>query len=695
MELNCGNTGKILEVNLDSRTFATMEPEEEIYRMYLGGTGLAARLMFDMKCWEFDPLSPENPLFIMAGPAVGTNFPGTGRIEICAKSPLTGMWGEASMGGHFAPALKWAGYDGIVAFGKCEKPSYLLITDEKAEILSAKHLWGSDTYETERSLKEKYGKKARVMSIGPAGENLVRYASIVNDRGSLAGRTGMGAVMGSKNLKAVVVIGTQKVKIAHPERAKAARQKILKNIKADFGAEGLKAFGSNVHMEMGMAISDVPVKNWREGLWADGMKKISGPAVSEKILTKTKSCYSCPISCKRIIKVEKGPYATEEVPGPEYEAAASLGTLLKIDNLDAVAKMNDICDRAGFDVISAGSSIAYAIEAYEKGLIKKKDTGGLVLKWGDADTAIKLLKQIAEMKGIGEHLGLGSREMSRRFGGEEFAIHVKGLEAPMHDPRALWGLALSYATGVRGACHVNDVTLAVELGLHTYREAGMKPTKPGSSKGKAYSAIVSQRIGQVLSSAVICEYVFWAMGDTRELAEMLKCVTGFDYTVDELMEIGDRIWYLKRAFANMCGIRKEDDSLPVRIIVPHEEGYGKNSAGAVVYNINKLTVAALGLPFMKNEKVLKHAKTLADKALFPNLYTIISMTAAVNPQIRLRDWRYRRAELEEIRRRSVDFDLMIKDFYRLRELGDKGIPDRVRLESLELHDVAETLESIR
>ena len=436
-----GNTGKILDVNLSSGALTPLALPEEVYRDFLGGSGLAAKIFFDRRGYLADPLGPDNPLLVMTGPLAATGLPGSSRLEVCGRSPLTGIWGEASMGGHFAPDLKRAGWDGIVITGAAAKPVMLWIVQDQVELRDASALWGLDTYETEERIPQILNeKRAKVMCIGPAGENRVRFAGIVNDRGSLAARCGLGAVMGAKKLKAIAVVHRLKTGAASPVAfadeagLKALRHELAERIKTDVTAASLRAYGSNMHMQLGMAMSDIPTKNWRQALWEEGMDALSGMTVRKTIQTRVHACAGCPVACKRIVKVVEGPYAMAEGPGPEYEGAAALGTMLKIDNLPAVAKANELCNRMGMDVISTGGTVAWAIEAFENGVLDRQKTGGIELGWNRPEVLKDLIPRIARREGFGAELAEGVKRCAEKFGGAEYAIHVKGLEAPMHDP---------------------------------------------------------------------------------------------------------------------------------------------------------------------------------------------------------------------------------------------------------------------
>jgi aldehyde:ferredoxin oxidoreductase len=683
-----GNWGKILKIDLSSNESEELEFEERMYRDFLGGSGLAAKWFFDNECWKADPLSPENPLMIMLGPISGLNLPGVSRLEICARSPLTGIWGEACMGGHFAPQLKRTGYDGVILTGASEKPVYLFMTEKGFEVRDASHLWGKDTYETEEMLKDEVGdKRAQVISIGPAGENLVKFACVMNDRGSTAGRCGMGAVMGSKKLKAVVARGNKKPAIADEDGYKAAREKMSELLKFSMVAEGFRAFGSNVHMEYGMAIGDVPVKNWREAYWEGGPEKLGGTAVAESILTKTHSCFACPVGCKRIVRVKEGPFALEEGPGSEYEAAAALGTLQRLDDREANHKANELCNRYGMDVISSGSTIAYATEAYQAGLITGKDTGGIELDWGRGKLLVDLLQKTAHREGFGDELAEGVRAMSHKYGGEDFAIHVKGMECPMHDPRALWGMALTYATSIRGACHCADSNLYADLGLLDHKELGVKRTWPYSSKGKAAQTVAGQKKGVLSNSAVLCQYAWNAAGGSMEqLAMMLNPVTGFDYSVQELASIGDRIWYIKRAIGNLCGMTREDDRIPRRLLEPHLEGVTSNLGYATYPTF--MSIGPMGK--LRVEGLKKMSAGMMTKWLYPNLDKLLRPIRFF-PGFRGHNKALQAGAEDEIKRRTVPFNKMIEEYYRLRDIDAEGRPGRERLEELGLADVAQAL----
>ena len=682
-----GNWGRILTVDLSTGTTGVEELPEKTYRDFLGGSGLAAKWFFDREGWKVDPLGPDNPLMIMLGPVSGSGLIGTSRLEICARSPLTGIWGEACMGGHFAPQLRGTGYDGMIITGASDKPVYLFVTDKEVEIRDASDYWGKDTYETEDKLLDDIGdKRAQVMCIGPAGENLVKYANVMNDKGSTAGRCGMGAVMGSKKLKAVVCRGKKKMEIADPEAFKQDRKEAAEKVKFDLVADGLRAFGTNVHMEYGMAMGDVPTRNWTVAYWPDGPEKLGGTTIAETILTKGKSCYGCAVGCKRITAVDSGPFAAKEGPGAEYEGVVALGCLNLINDAEANNKANEMCNRYGMDVISSGSTIAYATEAYEKGLITDKDTGGIKLGWGQPRTQLQLLDQIAHREGFGNELAEGSKVMSEKFGGKEFAIHVKGLECPMHDPRALWGMALTYATSIRGACHCADTNLYTDMGVQNHSDIGIKRSWPYKVKGKAEVTVGSQVKGVISNSAVICSYAWGVIGEMDELVTAINHITGMGYTKQELVDVGHRIWYIKRAIGNLCGMTREDDRLPERILKPHEEGATANMIPLLFPTF--ISMGPMGK--FHNEKIMPYVHKVLNTLLFPNMNKMLRAMTYLPP------WRGGAKKLlaqdtEEIRRRTVPFDEMLNEYYVLRDIDEMGRPSRQRLASLGMADVANAL----
>jgi aldehyde:ferredoxin oxidoreductase len=577
-----GYNGGILEVNLTTGAVGQSTVEREVLRRFIGGGGVAANLLLNRVSPDVDPLSGGNVLFLMNGPLTGTKLPGAARFTACFKSPLTGIWGETHCGGNFGVELRFAGYDGIAIEGVSDKPVYLLIEDKRVEIKDASDIWGKDIYEVTDLLKKRVGggREVKVLAIGQAGENLVRYAAIINDKRSVLGRCGGGAVMGSKKLKAIVVRGTGKVEAAEAEEFEKRRKEILEKVKTSENTRETRAYGTAGGMVAGARRGNLPIKNWALGENLALASKISGQALAEKFLVRARACYGCPVACKRVVSVKEGPYKAEEGPGPEYETLASFGSMLMIDDLAGLIKINEACNRYGVDTISCGGTIAFAIDCFENGIIGGGDTGGIALKWGDVDAVLEMVERIARREGFGDVLAQGSRRAAQIIGGNavDYAIESKGLEAPMHDPRAGHGLGLAYATSIRGACHNQHLVLAVERAGTCYPEIGL----PGgyeakTSEGKARMTMICENLGMVVNSAIICQFVMGSLS-VGDLLDMLRTTTGFDYDLKEMMECGERIWLLKRGLGNLMGVSAADDRLPKRMLTPMKEG---GAAGSV------------------------------------------------------------------------------------------------------------------
>lgn len=580
-----GVWGKILEINLTAQSIKEVEVPEKYYRDYVGGAGLGARLFFDRMDPKRDALDPESPLIVLTGPFTGTRISGAvTRFDVVARSPLTGIWGESSCGGTLGVMLKRCGVDGLLFTGKAAKPTYLHLFDGKAELRDATALWGKDTYEINEvmgaAFKEETGKAPTVFSIGPAGENLVKYAAIMNDAKNAAGRCGMGAVMGSKNLKAVVCWGNQKVKFADDAALDELRKMHMEKLKASLPVESISQFGTDGGMDLGNMTGDVPVRNWAQGVWDEGIEKLNGPTMAETILTKRHACFGCSVGCKRVVKVDEEPWVVPEGAGPEYETVCTFGTMMLIDNLAFVSKANELCNKMGLDTITCGVTITYLMEAQEKGLMKPAECDGIEVKFGDPANVLELVRKISHREGIGGLLAEGSRAMAKKLGpaGENFAADVKGLEAPMHDGRAFHGMALNYAVGVRGACHVNTFGMMIEHGFCFFPEWGLADEQMAQTgEGKALVHVVGQDLGGLMNSLCICHFPAIPLSE-EDYLNMLNASTGFGYTLETMMDAGARMWMLRRGIDNLYGITSADDKLPPRLLVSLEDG---NAAGSV------------------------------------------------------------------------------------------------------------------
>jgi len=573
--------GKLLKVDLSAGSTEDMEISPEVIRKYLGGLGLAAHLYLTGYDTDADPLSPSNPLFIMAGPLTGTQFPGTGRFVVCANSPLTGIFGYGNSGGRFGPELKFSGYDGIVVEGAADKPVCLLIDDGEARIEDAADLWGQNIWDCEEKLLERYEgeRKVQVISIGPAGENRVRFANIGHDKGEFVGRCGMGAVMGSKNLKAVAVRGSWRPSAASEEEFKTIMKDARETVNKNPLAGALKAMGTNVGYAGGLNGGDVPIKNWALGEHKEAMDSLSAMNYTKNYLTRGSACYSCPIACKRHVAVKEGKYKTEEIPGPEYETVAMFGSMIFNHDLEAVIEANRLCNQLGMDSISCGSTIAHAMEMWEKEIIGKGDTDGLELTWGNMDAALKLVDRIAKREGFGDVLAEGSERVAEKIGdgSDKFLTTIKGMESPAHDPRCYHGMGIAYAMSPRGACHTKHLELYSEMGMYRHKSLGMDgDTMPMSSEGKARRVSIGEDVGALNESAVICSFAQVSI-QPEQFLEGLRSATGFDYSLEEMHNMGRRVMVLHRGITNLQGVSSKDDRLPERILTPPPSGPHKDS----------------------------------------------------------------------------------------------------------------------
>jgi aldehyde:ferredoxin oxidoreductase len=574
-----GYAGKFLQVDLASAIFSIFEVGRELLQNFPGGSSLAAKFFLDRHNIHAAPLSAENPLMIMTGPMAASGFPGSSRFTVCARSPQTNIWGESSCGGTFGPELRRAGYDGVVFTGKSVRPVYLSIIEGTAELRDAAGLWGKDIYETTDMLKRAVP-DSKVLAIGPAGENLVRYASIGNDKAHYIGRTGMGAVMGSKNLKAVIARGSGRIEKYDEQAFKEAHRSALKEIKESNLANSLRSMGSDAGMDLGMMTGDVPIKNWMVGEDFELSSNLGGPTMTEKYLVRPHACSNCPIACKRVVRVEGGEFATVEGAGPEYETCCTFGTMLMNSDLGGVIKANELCNRYGMDTISCGATIAMAMELYEKGIIDRQDAGGLELGWGRIDEVLKLLPMIAGRSGIGNILAEGCLHAARHFGegAIEAAVHVKGLELPMHDPRGFHGMGLAYMMSNRGACHLQHMVMATEQGMASWPQLfDMEDSYTGpSGEGKARLVFNSENYGVLANSLCMCHYVAYTISP-EHVRDAFNAVTGFGMSFADLLKCGMREWTLKRGINNLLGVRAVDDVLPKRVLTPLAEGAAAGS----------------------------------------------------------------------------------------------------------------------
>ena len=559
-----GYTGKILKVNLTERRTDIERLDDKIARKFIGGKGLGAKILYDSMKPHVDPFSPENLLIFVSGPLTATLAPSSARSAVVTKSPLTGIFLDSQFGGFFGVEMKLAGFDCVVISGKAISPTYLWIHDDSIEFVDAEDLWGKGCLETERTLKERLGKNVKVASIGPAGEHLVRYACITVDRCRQAGRGGAGAVMGSKNLKTIVVHGAGKIKYADLEGLREAAKRTVKRIEAHHFTPLRRRYGTPVWVAPVNEAALLPTRNFATGVF-EGADNICGETMRNKIVTKDGACYNCSIACWKYSRLRK--YGIDEVVGPEYETIALLGSNCGVDSIEDIAYANLLCDDFGLDTISTGNLIGFAMECFKKRLIKKEDTGGLELRFGNADAEVKMVENIAYRKGLGDILAEGVKRAAETIGkgSESFAMHVKGLEFPGYDPRGAFGMALAYATSDRGACHQRAWTVNAEIrGRLTPRY---------STRGRAKFVKNAQDERAMCFSLVLCDFMPLKI---KHFTELLNTATGFNLTQDEYLKAGERIWNLTRLFNTREGITRKDDALPPRIMEePLPDGVAK------------------------------------------------------------------------------------------------------------------------
>ncbi len=560
-------SGKYLRVNLSTREVKTEYIREEDARRYFLGSGYAAMLY----AREIDPtvgaLDAENSLYIFNGLTTGSIMPTACRISFCGRSPLTGIWNESNLGGHFGAELRKAGIDGLVITGKAGQPVYLFVHDGEVEIRSATHLWGLDTFDTYDQLIHETHPKARAAVIGPAGENLVLFAAVLQGgrtHSRAAGRGGMGAVLGSKLVKGIVAYGKEKVE---PADAKQFHSLVKQqNPVIQSKTIGLSKFGTAGGVAGAEAIGDLPIHNYLVGNWPEGAENISGQSMAEQHSVKQTFCFACPIGCGKRVDAVLKDGTTIQGEGPEYETLAGLGAMLEIDDLDTMLRANDFCNRMGIDTISASATAAFAFEAYENGLIQKEDCDQQPLEWGNPDSLMVCLKLMVERRGVGEILSSGSRAAAQHLQNQSelYAMHVKGLELAYHDPRATFSMAANYATANRGGCHLEGLSYWAIYGLDA---SSWSPKKVDRfyNEDAAGEAVAFQNYFSTYNPLGICKFIGKSSPSPQILCNLINAATGWDITDKEFLETGERIFNLKRIINNRLGISRKDDDLPVRL----------------------------------------------------------------------------------------------------------------------------------
>jgi aldehyde:ferredoxin oxidoreductase len=553
----------ILKINLTTGKTVEYQIPLEWERDYLGGASLAARLLYSSLTRELDSFSPESPLLFLNGPLTGSAGPTTGRFVVCGKSPATGLWAESNCGGLWGPELHFCGYDGLWITGKAEQPVYLLLQDDKLEIRDAAGCWGKDTYQAQKIIAHEAALPGvRALTIGPAGESGVLFAGLFCDHGRTAGRTGLGAVAGSKNLKAIALRGRRKIPVALPEvyarlciqANQALREDNIAQVTHDVGTAGVADYADY--------LGSMPKKYYHQGTM-ENVDQVSGSTMTETILAGTKACYACPIACGRVVDLGDG----VKRKGPEYETVVGFGPNLLNDNLADIVRLNELCDRYGMDTISASNTLGLAYHLFEMGVISEVEVG-FPLHWGDTGAAARLLHLAARREGIGEWLAQGARRFAAHFGVEEEAVQVNGLEVPYHDPRGVSGIGLVYATSPRGACHNKSDYFFVDwgqadpaLGLEYYdKQAGAE---------KAANVARHQNWRSAVDSLVMC--IFCNLSPEM-VAALVNAACGYECRVADLLTCGERGWTLKRVINHRLGLTRQNDKLPKALLEPLGDG---------------------------------------------------------------------------------------------------------------------------
>lgn len=577
--------GKYLRIDLTEGTVQVEVIAEEDARTYFLGSGYAAKLYAEEMNSEIAPLDPRNAIYIFNGLFTGTFAPTGCRSSWCGRSPLTGIWNEANVGGHIGAELRKAGVDGLVITGQAERPVYIYVHDDEdgapvAEIRDAEGIWGLDTFEAYDKLLAATDPKARAGVIGPAGENLVRFAAVMQggrEHSRAAGRGGMGALLGSKRVKAIVAHGSQRPAYAE---TKAFRD-IVKDLNSAIKEKsaGAHAYGTAGGMTGAEYAGDLPIRNWQGGSWVSGAHAISGQEIHEKYWIKHTFCHACPIGCGKLIEITEGPYKGVYGEGPEYETLAGFGSLLDIDDLAAVARSNDLCNKLGLDTISASSTLAFATEAFQKGLISAEDLDGVTLDWGHAEGVHAMLHKIAYREALGDLLAEGARRAAQALdeNARHYAIEVKGLEMAYHDPRAFFSMAASYATANRGACHLEGLTYWAMYGLDASAWYDV-PYERFDDEGAGKHAKAFQDYQSLYNPLGLCKFAGKVGYLYERMPDLINAAAGWDMTLEEVRQVGERLFNLKRIINNRLGITRADDTLPERLLTeprPSGQAEGK------------------------------------------------------------------------------------------------------------------------
>lgn len=555
----------ILTIDLTTGRQAVREIPRDWQREYLGGASLAARILYNDLTPELDPFSPAAPLLFLNGPLSGTSGPTTGRFVVCGKSPATGLWAESNIGGFWGVELRKAGYDGLLLTGTAPEPVYLFLDQSDLETRPAAHLWGRDTYEIQAAIQAEIpGPAPRVLGIGIAGENRLPYALLLADHGRVAGRTGLGAVLGSKNVKAIAVRAVGRVPVSDEAAYNPLRSAANRALRNDNVTTSMRELGSAGAADYFDYLGEMPKKHYTTGI-LPGVDGLSGASITETILTGVSACHACVVACGRVVTL---PGEKEKRKGPEYETLMGLGANLGIIDAVFVTRMGELCDRLGMDTISAGNILGLAFDLYARGRITPADSGGLALEWGNAAAVETLLPQMAHREGFGAYLAEGARALARRYGAEEAAVQVNGLEVAYHDPRGASGMALSYATSPRGACHNQSDYFIVEIG-QAEEDLGMQFFERHAGAEKSANVAIHQNWRTVFNSLVIC---FFGNVPPQTVLDLINAACGLEWDIAEMLRCGERGWNLKRAINHRLGLTRANDRLPKALLEPLPDG---------------------------------------------------------------------------------------------------------------------------
>ena len=573
--MSYGFMGQLLRVNLTECKITPEEINQEWTKQYLGGDGLATKYFYEEVPGGVDPLGPENKLIFMTGPLTGTASASASRYSVVAKSPQTGQWGQANSGGSFGPALKRSGYDGIIFEGTSPTPIFLRILDGEVELLDASHLWGKTVPETEDALQESASQKLTVAAIGPAGENLVTYAAIMNNKHRAAGRCGLGAVMGSKNLKAIACAGSQPIQLADKKGFHDAATKLFELIDESMLKVGFDTFGTNMVADFVHVRGGYPTKNWQQGVF-DGIDDVNAQAIMDSVFVEGTRCFACPITCGRGTEIKEGKWKGAKGEGPEYESTNTLGSMCGVSDINAITKANYLCNEYGLDTISTGATIAFAMECFEKGIITKEETDGLEITFGDGELVVTLVEKIAKREEIGDLLAKGTKVISEELGqgSEAFAMHVKGLELPAYDSRAAKITGLGYVTANRGGDHMTGYIQGptyMDIPFLIVDDSSIRDPFQANPE-EAHVLVDMENALTVLDAFGGCKFMGMLL-PADELLDLYVKATGWPMTVEDFRKTGERIYNLTRAVSVREGASREDDLLPERLMAqPIPEG---------------------------------------------------------------------------------------------------------------------------